>query len=360
MAEIDGQEKTEQPTQKKLTEGREKGQVAKSMEINSLAIFTTGIMILYFSHEAVGENLSMFAKKIFSTLDVLELNPDTFQILSKDILFQLGINLLPVFAGLFFVALAAGISQVGFTLSPKAFQPKLSKFNPLKGIKRIFFSSRSFVELLKSIFKLIVIGGAAYLVINDLIIQSTALVDIEISDITKFMISSAFALTWKIALVYAAIAALDFIFQKKNFKKEMMMTKHEVKEESKQSEGDPLVKSRIRRIQYMMSKNRMIQDVMKADVVITNPTHFAIALKYDMQKDSSPKVLAKGTDEVAKKIKELALKHNIPLHEDKELARALYKFCNVGEYIPEKLFKAVAQVLAYIYQLKNNKRKPIV
>jgi len=360
MPEIEGQEKSEQPTQKKLTEGREKGQVAKSMEINSLAIFTSGLMILYFSQAALGENISQFAKKIFSTLDVLELNMDTFQIYIKDYLLELGINLLPIFGGLFFIALAAGFSQVGFTLSPKALKPNFAKFNPLKGVKKLFFSSRSFAELLKSLLKLIVISSVAYFVISDLIIQSTALAEISVDEITKFMVDSAFALTWKIAIVYSIIAVLDFIFQKYSFKKEMMMTKQEVKEETKQSEGDPLIKSRIRRIQYMMSKNRMMHDVPKADVVITNPTHYAIALKYDIMKDSAPKVLAKGADEVAGKIKELALKHNIPLHEDKELARALYKFCNVGEHIPEKLFKAVAQVLAYIYQLKNSTRRKTI
>jgi flagellar biosynthesis protein FlhB len=361
MPEVNGQEKTEQPTHKKLTEGREKGQVAKSMEINSLVLFTSGIMILYLSQSALRENISRFAIKIFSSLDVLELNLNVIQQYSREYLLEIGINLLPIFGGLFVVALAAGFSQVGFHMSSKALKPKFNKLNPVKGIKRIFFSSRSIVEVLKSLLKLIVVGGAAYIVISDLIIQSTALADLEVNEIVDFMVSSAFNLTWKIAIVYSLIAVLDFIFQKYTFKKEMMMTKEEVKEETKQTEGNPLIKSRIRRIQYMVSKNRMMQDVPKADVVITNPTHFAIALKYDLNKDTAPKVLAKGADELARKIKELAVIHNIPLHEDKELARALYKFCNVGDFIPEKLFKAVAQVLAYIYQLKtSSKRKLIV
>ena len=140
-----------------------------------------------------------------------------------------------------------------------------------------------------------------------------------------------------------------------------MMTKHEVKEESKQAEGDPLIKSRIKEAQRKISRSRMMQEVAKADVVITNPTHYAIALKYDLQKDAAPRVLAKGVDELAKKIKEIAIENNIPLHENRELARALYKFCDVGDQIPENLFRAVAQILAYVYQLKNNvKRKLIV
>ena len=139
------------------------------------------------------------------------------------------------------------------------------------------------------------------------------------------------------------------------------MTKQEVKEEIRQTEGDPFIKSRIRKIQHTISRSRMMQEVAKADVVITNPTHYAIALRYDLQKDAAPRVLAKGTDEVAKRIKEIAIEHNIPLHEDRELARVLYKYCEIGEQIPEKLFKAVAQILAYVYQLrKNRKRRMIV
>jgi len=360
MPEIDGQEKTEQATSKKLTEGREKGQVAKSVEINSLLIFTSGLMLLYFSKEVLADNLSDFAKKIFSSLDVLELNMETIQLLSKDILMEFGILLLPILGGLFIVALASGLGQVGFTISSKALKPNFARFNPISGIKKTFFSSRSLVELLKSLFKLGVIGTAVYFVIQDMIIEAISMVDITTEEIVHFMINGAFALTWKIAIVYSIIAFLDFIFQRRTFSKEMMMTKQEVKEETKQSEGDPIVKSRIRKIQYMMARNRMMHDVPKADVVITNPTHYAIALKYDLMKDSAPKVLAKGVDEVAIKIKELAVKHNIPLHEDRELARTLYKYCDVGENIPEKLFKAVAQVLAYIYQIKNNKKKKLI
>jgi flagellar biosynthesis protein FlhB len=360
MAENDGQEKTEQPSQKKLQEGRDKGQVAKSMEINSLVIFTSGLMFLYFSHKMISGAISKLSFKLFSNLDVLQLNTNTFRIYAKEGFMFLGLSLLPVFAGLFIVALVAGVSQVGFNVSMKALKPTGSKFNVLKGIKNVFFSSKSLVELSKSLLKFVVIGGAVYFVIKDLLLQSTTLMELSIDEIASFMINGAFTLTWKIALVYSLIAAIDFIYQKYSFKKDMMMTKQEVKEENKQSEGDPFIKSRIRRVQYTMAKSRMMQNVPKADVVITNPTHYAIAIKYDMQKDSAPKVLAKGVDEVAQKIKEIAVKNNVPLHEDRELARALYKFCEVGDFIPEKLFKAVAQILAYIYQLKNNKKRKMI
>ncbi len=360
MAESDGQEKTEQPSSKKLNESREKGQVAKSVEINSLAIFTSGLMFLYFSHSMIGENLSKVTIKIFSSLDVLDLNINNFQLYVKDGLWFMALTVAPIFIGLFITAFVATVSQVGFKISFKALAPKGSKFNVFSGIKKVLFSPTSIIELVKSLLKLIVISVAVYYVLNDLLKQSTSFIELSVAEITTFMIKAAFELTWKIAIIYSLFAAADFIYQKLHFKKEMMMTKQEVKEENKQADGDPLIKSRIRKVQFMISRNRMMRDVAKADVVITNPTHYAIALKYDLQKDHAPRVLAKGVDELAKKIKEIAVKNNIPLHEDRELARALYKFCEIGDQIPEKLFKAVAQVLAYVYQLKKTKKRKMI
>ena len=360
MAESEGQEKTEQPTSKKLTEGREKGQVAKSMEINSLVIFTSGLMILYFTNSMIGENLSKLTIKIFNSLDVLNLDFNLFRLYVKDGLWFMAFTIVPIFIGLFIAAFVAAVSQVGFKMSLKAMTPKAEKFNVLKGIKRVFFSPTSFVEVLKSLLKLAVISGAVYYVMSDLLVQSTNLIEISVSEITAFMIKAVFQLTWKIAIIYALFAAIDFIYQKYSFKKQMMMTKQEVKEEVRQTEGDPFIKSRIRKIQHSISRSRMMQEVAKADVVITNPTHYAIALKYDLQKDAAPRVLAKGADELARRIKEIAAEHNIPMHEDRELARALYKFCDVGDVIPEKLFKAVAQILAYVYQLRKSKKRRMI
>ncbi|MFZ0452509.1 MAG: flagellar biosynthesis protein FlhB [Ignavibacteriaceae bacterium] len=360
MAETDGQEKTEQPTSKKLTEGREKGQVAKSMEINSLVIFTSGLMFLYFTNSMIGENISKLTIKIFNSLDVLSLDFNSFQLYVKDGLWFMAFTIVPIFLGLFITAFTAAVSQVGFKMSLKAMTPKAEKFNILKGIKRVFFSPTSFVEVLKSLLKLALISAVVYYVMSDLLLQSTNLIEISVSEITAFMIKAVFQLTWKIAIIYALFAAVDFIYQKYSFKKQMMMTKQEIKEEVRQTEGDPFIKSRIRKIQHSISRSRMMQEVAKADVVITNPTHYAIALKYDLQKDAAPRVLAKGADELARKIKKIAAEHNIPMHEDRELARALYKFCDVGDVIPEKLFKAVAQILAYVYQLRKSKKRRMI
>jgi len=357
MAETEGQEKTEQPTPKKLSEGREKGQVAKSMEINSLAIFASGLIFVYLSKGFISNQLSTLSRQTFGSLDTLTLNVNNISIIINNIVLFFFITLLPIFITMIVVALGASFFQVGFKITPKALQPKFSKFNIIKGVKKIMFSSRPFVEVAKSLFKLIIIAGFAYFILNDYVNKSFVLVELTISEIIRFMIDAAFSLVWKVALLFAIMAGFDFIYQKYKFNKDMMMTKQEVKEENKQSEGDPVTKSRIRKIQFESSKKRMMQNIPDADVVITNPTHFAVALKYEMEKESAPKVVAKGADALAQKIKSLAKENGIPVHEDKELARALYKHCDVGEIIPQELFHSVASVLAYIYETKKKKMR---
>jgi flagellar biosynthetic protein FlhB len=357
MPQNDGQEKTEQPTQKRLDDSRQEGQVAKSMEVNSFAIFVTGILLLYFAKNYIGSRLSLLTEYLFSSLDTLELNLSILSIFAAKGFIFLLLTLAPVVGALVVAALVAGYSQTGFKITLKAMQPKFSKLNPLKGAQQKFFSSTSLVELVKSIVKLLVIGGFAYWILSDSIIFSLELVDYSINDILKFMMDTAFSLVWKVGAVFAAIAIADFIFQKYKHKKELKMTKQEVKDENKQTDGDPQVKSQIKSKQTQMARNRMMQEVPEADVVITNPTHFAVALKYEAETAGAPKVVAKGMDLVAQKIKEVAKENGVPLHEDVELARSLYKLCNIGDEIPEHLFKAVAQILAYIYKLKETKKQ---
>ena len=357
MAEIEGQEKTEQPTSKKLEEARKKGQVAKSMEINSLFIFTTGLLLLFLAQQYLSYRLSSLSFTIFNSLDVLEINPQKIQQYALDGFLFFLITMFPVLAGIIIIALISNVSQVGFKFSFEALIPKMNRFNPFSGIKKVFFSSRSLVEALKALLKLIFISLFTYFIIKDLVLASTNLVDLSVEEIVEYMLSSGYSLLWKIAIIYAVIAAIDLVYQRYKFKKEMMMTKQEVKEENKQLEGDPLIKSRIRRVQLQTAAKRMMQNVPKADVVITNPTHYAIAVKYDMDKNAAPVILAKGVDELAQKIKEIAINNNVPLHEDRELARSLYQTCEVGEQIPTALFQAVAQVLAYVYQLRDERKK---
>lgn len=355
MADFEGQEKTEQPTSKKLDEARNKGMVAKSVEVNSLLIVVTGLITIFLLQSYIGQRMSTFTVNIFNSLDVLTRRISLLPNMAFEwYMFFLSV-VGPVMLAVVIVSLASNIFQVGFKISTEALTPKFDKLNPISGIKKVF-SSRSVVEIFKTLIKFFVISLFTYLILSDLIIAAAHLDNLNSSEIIVFMLDNAFSLLWKIALLYTVIAATDFVYQKYKFKKDMMMTKQEVKEEMKQLEGDPHVKGRIRKMQMQAAQQRMMANLPTADVVITNPTHFAVALKYDMTKDSAPEVIAKGVDLLAQRIKKVAAEHNIPLHEDRELARALYKMCDVGDKIPPSLFKAVAQVLAYVYNLKKKKK----
>ncbi|MEW6653175.1 MAG: flagellar biosynthesis protein FlhB [Bacteroidota bacterium] len=357
----DGKDKTEEPTSKKLSDARDEGRVAKSVEINSLAVFGSGLAMLYLTQNVFGSKFSQFSIDLFASIDKLDLNKTILQTyFIKWALFFFSVTA-PVILVIMAVTFISNVAQIGFKFSGKVFQPKVSKFNVFANAKSMLFSSRSAVELIKAVVKLAIIALFTYTILSKLVEDSFQLAQLSVEDTVAFMISSAFSLVWKIALFYVLIAGLDFLFQKFKFKKEMMMTKQEVKDEHKQTEGDPEIKQRIRRQMMKMAFKRMMKDVPQADVVVTNPTHYAVAVKYEMNKDGAPKVIAKGMDELAQRIKKIAAENNVPLHEDVQLARALYKACDVGDEIPTKLFKAVAQILAYIYQMKNlKKRRSIV
>lgn len=359
MADFEDKEKTEQPTSKKLSDARDRGQIARSREVNSLAIFGMGFTLLYLFQNFIGSRLKYFTVSIFNSLETFPHQINNIKNLAVDWFYFISITIAPILIGLIIITFISNVGQVGIKLSPKALTFKLDKLNVFNGIKNLV-SSKSLLELVKSLLKLVLIGLFTYFVLNDLINAASVLEAFDINETLKFMIDSAFTLIWKIGLFYLIIASADFVWEKYKFKREMMMTKEEVKEEWKQTEGDPQIKSRIKKLMFENSKRRMMKELPKADVVITNPTHFAIAIKYDMNNDSAPKVIAKGADLLALKIKEIAKEHNIPIQENKELARALYKMCDVGDLIPPSLFKAVAEVLAYVYNLKKSKRKYLV
>ncbi len=357
MADQEGQEKTEQATAKKLDDSRNKGHVAKSVELSSFAVFTSGLLMIFAAREFLGSQLEHLSKYIFSSLDVLTLNKAVVQLYFIKIALFFFITLAPVFGAIILMAFIANVGQIGFKFSTKALEFKLNKFNVAAGIKKVFFSAHSLTELTKSVMKLVLIGFFTYIVIKGMIIDSISLPDFSIPAIVDFMIDSAVGLLWKISLVFAALAFADFAYQRFKYKKDLMMTKQEVKEEFRQSEGDPQVKGKIKSLQFAAARKRMMKEIPTADVVITNPTHYAIALKYEPSKKTSPVVVAKGVDELAQRIKKIAVDNNVPLHEDRELARTLYKMCDVGEEIPETLYHAVAKVLAYIFGLKNKKKR---
>jgi flagellar biosynthetic protein FlhB len=259
----------------------------------------------------------------------------------------------PVVLGLMILGTLANAAQVGFHFYWEILTPKFHKFNPISGIQRLLFSKHSAVEVAKNVFKIAIIGMVAYIAVKAMIEDAVGLMDGDAATVVGFMTKSAASAATKMGLAFLVVAGLDYAFQRYEHEETLKMTKPEVKEEGKMAEGDPLIKGRIRSIQRQIAYKRMMTEVPKADVVVTNPTHVAVALKYDAAKMNAPKVIAKGAELIAKRIKDIALQHNIPIVEDRMLARTLYRTVDAGHEVPEKLFQAVAQVLAYIYRMKN-------
>ncbi len=346
------QERTEQATPKRKEDARKKGKVAKSYDFNSALVILASTGVLYFCCNFMYQKIANLTKFVLSNLHTIEITPKSVSEYGFFIFSFLMMNLFPLLVFLTVIGVGANIAQTGyiFTLEPLKFD--FERLNPINGIKKIFFSRRSLFELGKGFFKIGVIGFTIYLTLKSMVDDIVVLIDSDLGKISGFMVSSVFSLMLKTGIVYFLIAVFDFAFQKWEYERELRMTRQEVKEEIKELEGDPQIKARIRRRQAEIARRRMMQSVPKSDVVITNPTHIAIALKYDSEKMNAPKVVAKGMNLIAEKIKEIAMKHKIPIVEDKPLAHALYKMVDVDEEIPPQLYKAVAKVLAYVYQLK--------
>ncbi len=348
----DSAERTEPATPRKREETRKKGIVAKSIEINSALALFFGMVVLYFGGSMLIRHLISFAQRTFTTVGTTRISATLFHQLMMEQLIFILLALAPILLGLMIVGFIASVAQVGWKFSFEALAPKWKRLNPFAGVKNIFMSKRAIAELAKNLLKVVIVGWVAYSSISAAIKESVILIDGEVITIAEFMVSTLISTGLKVGIAYLILAVFDYAYQKYEFEKELMMTKEEVKEETKMQEGDPLVKGRIRNVQRQIAYKRMMQEVPKADVVVTNPTHIAVALKYDAQKMNAPKVVAKGAELIAERIKEIAREAGVPIVEDKMLARALYKSVDIGEEIPEKLFHAVAQVLAYIYRMK--------
>jgi len=352
MAEESYQEKTEPASDRKREEARGKGKVVRSVELNSALVLLFGLLVLYFGSTALVSGLASIARTAFTRSGSLALTAENVHHMVSNGVVHIGVLIAPIVIGFLVIGLAAGYLQVGFMFSPKAMQPSFEKMNPLNGMKKILLSRRSVVELAKSIIKIVVVGMVAYGGLQDVLAEAPTLVDIDPAGLLGFIGQAGFSIGLRTGLAFLVLAAVDYFYQRFEFEKEMRMSKEELKEETKSTEGDPQVKSRVRSIQRRIAYRRMMQDVPRADVVVTNPTHLAVALRYDVEKMNAPTVVAKGADLVALKIKEIALAHRIPVVEDRPLAQALYRSVEVGGLIPEKLFQAVAQLLAYIYRLR--------
>ncbi len=340
------QEKTERATPKKRQEARKKGQVAQSKDLTSTITMGGTIMIFYFGGEIFFNNLADMMGGILS----LRYGTDVFHV-SRIAIFQ-GMKLMaPLFLTSVVLATLASVMQSGITIKPLKFDFK--KVNPLEGMKRIF-SSKGLTELLKSLLKFSAGGWLVYSIVKKNLGVLPGLAALEIHELVK---QSATMIMDAVIIAYAyymVIAIISFFVEKWQYEKSLRMTKQEVKEESKASEGDPIIKSRIRSAQREAARKRMMQEVPNATVVITNPTHLAIAIQYEDKEMPAPKVVAKGAGIVAEKIREIAGEHGIPIIEDKPVARALFKL-ELNSYVPEGLYVAVARILAYIYKLKGER-----
>jgi flagellar biosynthetic protein FlhB len=292
-------------------------------------------------------------RESFSLIALTDLNIADCMVFAQEMINLFILAVTPLLATVFVTAILSNIMQVGFVLSGEPIKPKLSKLDPIKGLGRLF-SKQSFMELFKSLLKLAIIGAVAYLTVRGEMKNLLLLGEMELNSIIAYILLTIFKIFIRCTLAMIFLVIIDYAFQKWDFEKRMKMTRKEVKDELKRTEGDPLVKSRIRSIQMQMARKRMMQAVPQADVVITNPTDLAVALKYDSSVMEAPKLLAKGSGRIAKKIKELAEEHDIPIVENKELAQGLYSSVEIGQEIPPILYQAVAEVLAYIYKLKGN------
>lgn len=347
-----GQERTEQATGKRIRESREKGQVCKSIEVSSAFLFLTIVISFYFYIPAVASKLGSVVSSYLGNLSMWDGSPEGLVDIFQHSVLQLAILVLPILAIFLAVGVASNILQIGFVFSGEPIIPKLSKLNPLTGFKNKFMSAKSLEQLLKTLVILIIVAWVSYRAIKRELPVYPPLIGCDVSVIVLTYFRSAMRLLWDVLWVFILLGLADYGFQKWQHSQDLMMTKQETKEEFKQTEGNPLIKSRIRSIQLHMARRRMMREVPKANVVITNPTHLAVALQYERGKMVAPVVIAKGAGTVAQKIREVARASSVPIMEDKPLAQALYKSVDIGETIPETLYKAVAEILAYVYRLK--------
>ncbi|MBN1958724.1 MAG: flagellar biosynthesis protein FlhB [Desulfuromonadales bacterium] len=350
MAEESGQERTEQATSKRRQDFREKGQVAQSKEVATAALLTASLLLWSFYARYFWSDLLKVYDSLLRLMSTFQATPLGVMNLAWEMGAVLARLLWPIFLLTLVIGFCASFFQVGPLFSTKVFQPDLNKFNPIKGMAK-FVSKRSAVELVKSLAKVSLIGFVAYKTVANEFETALTLSLLDLNQTLIFLAQVAFLVLAKSCGIIIVLAVVDFGFSKYEMEQKMKMTKQEVKEEFKETEGDPQLKARVRSMQQQMARKRMMAEVPKADVIITNPTHLSVAISYRRAEMDAPKIVAKGADHMAFRIREIAKEHQVPMVENKPVARALYKH-EVGEQIPEEMFTAVAEILAYVYSLK--------
>ena len=350
----DSGEKTEKATPRKRRKARQRGQILKSQEITSAVVLLLVFVVIRISGAFIYRELAGYFEEVITEYPKID-NFFMIDTISKywiKTIVQTFTILAPVLAVAFAGALVMEYAQVGFLLTIKTLGFKFSRLNPINGIKRIF-SLRGVVELVKSILKVCIVGYVAYSFIRGEATNIMNVMSMDIKGVAQYIVVTILNLAIKLCMMLVVLGLLDYGYQWWQYEKDMRMTKQEVKEEFKLAEGNPEIKSKIKQKQRQISMRRMLQEVPKADVIITNPTHYAVALKYDPNVSNAPVVIAKGVDFVANRIKEVAKENNVEIVENKVLARTLYDKVDIGETIPQELYQAVAEVLAFVYSLKN-------
>ncbi|WP_172243316.1 flagellar biosynthesis protein FlhB [Saccharibacillus endophyticus] len=344
-------EKTEKATPKKRDESRKKGQVAKSQELpGSILLLACMVMLMIFGENFRTAITHMFTD-VFTNRIIMEITVDNVMNMMMQYMLEIMKLLAPIFIAVILIDILASFGQYGLLFVAEGLKPKFSKLDPIKGAKNLF-SLRSIVELLKSLLKMSVIGFLVFTTLQGQMSVISILHAMSLEDILGFAASTTVSLGIKIGAALIVLAAFDFMYQKFEFEKSIRMSKQDIKDEYKKAEGDPMIKGKIRERQRRMAMQRMMQDVPTADVIITNPTHYAVALKYDGDQMQAPEVVAKGQDFVALRIREIAKDNGVLIMENKPLARALFAQAEIGDTVPADLFQAVAEVLAYVYKLK--------
>jgi flagellar biosynthetic protein FlhB len=350
MADQDG-DKTEAPTPRRRQEAMEQGKVARSQDLVAASLLLAMIVLLGWTGQKLFASLMLVMRQMLDGEAMHDLDArNVFQPLFAPML-VVGQALLPLFLGLLVIAVLVNVVQVGLHANPERLQPKLAALNPFKGVSRIFSGGRGVVTMILNLWKLGLVGFVAYTAVHGKlsdIISASQQSHLQILSLASTVV---YDITFRIAIVLLVLAIIDWAWQKFRFERDLRMTKQEIKDEMKRMDGDPIIKQRRRQIQMQRAMQRIQKDVPKADVIVTNPTHFAVALQYDAGEMGAPRVVAKGADFLAQKIRQIAVENGIPIIERPPLARALYKDCDIGQEIPEQFYAAVAEILAYVYEL---------
>jgi flagellar biosynthetic protein FlhB len=352
MAEdADDSQKTEEPTAKKLEDARRKGQVATSREVSNLAMIGAGTLVLVAFGGPMFRDLGATLVTFVESPQAIPTDAEHLRIVMLHVMRQVGLALLVPFLVFIAAALAGGLAQNGLVVSAERILPQLDRISLVSGLGRLF-SRRALVEFAKGLLKVTVVATVATLLLYPQLSGLPSFAGLEIAQVLDVVRGLSRSLFIDVLAVVAVIAALDFLYQRFEFRRSMRMSKQEIREEFKQTEGDPIIKSRLRQIRVERARRRMMAAVPEADVVVTNPTHYAVALKYEPAEMAAPRVVAKGVDNLALRIREVAEENDVVVMENPPLARALYATVDLDEEIPPEHYKAVAEIIGYVFRLK--------